>query len=91
MEHLGATDVHVSLSGDVVHTRFYVDDESSAQIIDQHMTMLEKAINDSGYSLTNETVTRNQDIRTTGNKVVDELLGKDLEQSIKRYSFDVKM
>jgi hypothetical protein len=91
MDHLGATDVHVSLSGSVVHTRFYVDDEESANIIDQHMTMLEKAINSAGYSLTNETVTRNQSINSTGNKVVDELLGKDLEQSIKRYSFDVKM
>jgi hypothetical protein len=91
MDHLGATDVHVSLSGDTVHTRFYVDDEESARIIDEHMTMLEKAVNGVGYSLTNETVTRNQSINSTGNKVVDELLGKDLEQSIKRYSFDVKM
>jgi hypothetical protein len=91
MDHLGATDVHVSLSGDIVHTRFYVDDEESAKIIDEHMTMLEKAINGVGYSLTNETVTRSQSINSTGNKVVDELLGKDLEQSIKRYSFDVKM
>jgi hypothetical protein len=91
MEHLGATDVHVSLSGNVVHTRFYVDDEESANIIDQHMTMLEKAMNDTGYSLTNEVVARNTGETSTGNKVVDELLGKDLEQSIKRYSFDVKM
>jgi hypothetical protein len=91
MDHLGATDVHVSLSGDTVHTRFYVDDEESARIIDEHMTMLEKAVNGVGYSLSNETVTRNQSINSTGNKVVDELLGKDLEQSIKRYSFDVKM
>jgi hypothetical protein len=53
--------------------------------------MLEKAVNGAGYSLTNETVTRSQSINTTGNKVVDELVGKDLEQSIKRYSFDVKM
>jgi hypothetical protein len=68
-----------------------VDDEESARIIDEHMTMLEKAVNGVGYSLTNETVTRNQSINSTGNKVVDELLGKDLEQSIKRYSFDVKM
>jgi flagellar hook-length control protein FliK len=91
MDHLGATDVHVSLTGDMVHTRFYVEDEESARIIDEHMTMLEKAVNGAGYSLTNETVTRSQSINTTGNKVVDELVGKDLEQSIKRYSFDVKM
>lgn len=91
MEHLGATDVHVSLHGTSVHTRFYVEDETSARIIDEHMNMLEKAINENGYSLTNEVITREPSLNTTGNMVVDEMLGKDLEQSVKRYSFDVRM
>lgn len=91
MEHLGPTDVHVSFHGTSVHTRFYVEDEESARIIDEHMTMLEKAINDNGYSLTNEVITREPVLATTGNMVVDEMLGKDLEQSVKRYSFDVRM
>lgn len=91
MEHLGPTDVHVSLHGTNVHTRFYVEDEESARIIDEHMTMLEKAIRDNGYSLTNEVITREPALATTGNMVVDEMLGKDLEQSVKRYSFDVRM
>lgn len=91
MIYLGATDVHVSLNGSTVHTRFYVDDEISANIIDEHMTMLEKAINNAGFRLTNEVVTRESKGSSTGNKVVDEVLGTDLEQSIRRYSFDVKM
>ncbi len=92
MEHLGATDVHVSLHGSTVHTRFYVEDEESARIIDEHMTMLEKAINDSGYSLTNEVIAREPSLaKPTTNMVVDEMLGNDLEKSVKRYSFDIRM
>lgn len=91
MEHLGATDVHVSLNGSTVHTRFYVEDEISAKIIDEHMTMLEKAVNESGLSLTNEVITREPSLNKVHNMVVDEMLGSELEQSVKRYSFDVRM
>lgn len=91
MEHLGATDVHVSLSNNIVHTKFYVEDEESARIIDENMRILEKAINDFGYSLTNEVVNRDVSISSSNNKVLDEIVGSNLEQSVKRYSFDVRM
>lgn len=90
MEHLGATDVHISLHGNTVNTRFYVDDEESAKIIDDHMNMLEKAINETGYQLTNEVITRQALEKTSGNMVVDKMMGNDIEQSIKRYSFDIR-
>ena len=90
MDHLGPTDVHVSLRGNMVHTKFYVEDEVSARILDEHMTMLEKAVNDNGFSLSNEVITREPTLNTTVNMVVDEMLGTDLEQSVKRYSFDVR-
>lgn len=91
MEHLGPTDVHVSLSGNVVHTRFYVEDETSAKIIDDHMSMLEQAIHDNGYSLVNETITREPTLALSQNMVVHDMLGQDMERSVKRYSFDVRM
>ncbi len=90
MDHLGATDVHVSLHGTNVHTRFYVEDEISAKIIDEHMTMLEKAINENGFNLTNEVITREPTLATGPNMVVKELIGEDLEKSVKRYSFDMR-
>ncbi len=91
MDHLGATDVHVSLHGSNVHTRFYVEDEISAKIIDEHMSMLEKAINENGFNLTNEVITREPSLATSPNMVVKEMLGEDLEKSVKRYSFDMRM
>ena len=91
MDHLGATDVHVSLHGTNVHTKFYVEDELSAKIIDEHMTMLEKAINESGFNLTNEVITREPTLATGPNMAIKEMLGEDLEKSVKRYSFDIRM
>ena len=90
MEHLGATDVHVSLHGGIVHTRFYVEDEESARIIDEHMSMLEKAINESGYQLTNEVINREASDNKQINAVVNEMFDSELEKSVKRYSFDVR-
>lgn len=91
MDHLGATDVHVSLHGTNVHTRFYVEDETSAKIIDEHMNMLEKAIRENGFSLTNEVITREPTLATAPNMAIKEMLGDDLEKSVKRYSFDMRM
>ena len=52
--------------------------------------MLEKAITQRGFSLTNEVIARTQE-EATKNMVVDEMLDIDLEKSVRRYSFDVKM
>ena len=93
MEYLGPTDVHVSLRGTMVHTKFYVEDEESAKIIDAHMTQLEQAIAENGYSLTNEVIMREPALHpdTEKNAVVKEMFGDDIEKSVKRYSFDVRM
>ena len=93
MEYLGPTDVHVSLRGTIVHTKFYVEDEESAKIIDAHMTQLEQAIAENGYSLTNEVIMREPTLHpdTEKNAVVKEMFGDDIEKSVKRYSFDVRM
>lgn len=91
MDHLGPTDVHVSLHGTTVHTKFYVEDPVSAKILDEHMNRLEKAVAEKGFSLSNEVVMREPSIMANANPVVNEMLGNDMEKSIKRYTFDVRM
>ena len=85
--------MHVSLRGTIVHTKFYVEDEESAKIIDAHMTQLEQAIAENGDSLTNEVIMREPTLHpdTEKNAVVKEMFGDDIEKSVKRYSFDVRM
>ena len=90
MDNLGPTDVHVSLNGDIVSTKFYVEDEESARIIDEHMTMLEKALLTSGYKLNNQTINRQKEEKSSGNMVVQQLTGNEMEKSIKRFSFDMR-
>ena len=91
MKFLGPTDVHVSLHGNNVHTKFYVEDEESARIIDEHMTMLEQAIKETGHTLSNEVITREPALALPENMVTHEMFGDDMEKSVKRYSFDVRM
>ena len=94
MEFLGPTDVHVSLRGTMVHTKFYVEDEESAKLIDAHMNQLEQAVAENGYSLTNEVIMREPTLHpeTEKNAVIKEMFGDDaIEKSVKRYSFDVRM
>lgn len=92
MPYLGATDVHVSLRGTMVHTKFYVEDEISAKLLDEHMTMLEQAVAENGFTLTNEVIMRAPTLHTDTEKnaVIQEMFGDDMEQSVKRYSFDVR-
>ncbi len=91
MEHLGPTDVHVSLKGGIVSTRFYVEDEESAVILTKYMNMLEQAVKEKGYILSNQVITRQPEQEKTSDNIIMNMLGTDLEKSIKRYSFDVKM
>lgn len=91
MEHLGPTDVHVSLKGGIVNTRFYVEDEESAVILTKYMNMLEQAVKEKGYILSNQVITRQPEQEKTSDNIIMNMLGTDLEKSIKRYSFDVKM
>ena len=91
MKLLGPTEVHVSLHGNNVHTKFYVEDEESARIIDEHMTMLEQAIKETGHTLSNEVITREPALALPENMVTHEMFGDDMEKSVKRYSFDVRM
>ncbi len=88
MDHLGATDVKVTLTGSNVHARFYLNDQDSVDIVADNMNMLAKQLADRGFSLTNEVVKRQP--QESVNKVVDEVIDENAEKSIKRYTFDAR-
>ena len=88
MDHLGATDVKVTLTGSNVHARFYLNDQDSVDIITEHMDQLARQLADRGFSLTNEVVKRQP--QESINKVVDEIIDENAERSIKRYTFDAR-
>ena len=88
MDHLGATDVKVTLTGSNVHARFYLNDQDSVDIITEHMDQLARQLADRGFSLTNEVVKRQP--QESINKVVDEIIDENAERSIKRFTFDAR-
>lgn len=88
MDHLGKTDVHVTLTGTNVNARFYLDDQTSVDIVTENINQLAKQLSDRGFSLTNEVVKRQP--QESINKVVDEIIDENAERSIKRYTFDAR-
>lgn len=88
MDHLGATDVKVTLTGSNVHARFYLNDQDSVDIVADNMNTLAKQLADRGFFLTNEVVKRQP--QESINKVVDEVIDENAEKSIRRYTFDAR-
>lgn len=52
MDNLGATDVSVRMKDRKVHTNFYLEDEKSYDLIEEHMTELMQRLQEKGYSCT---------------------------------------
>lgn len=89
MDHLGTTDIKVTLTGTNVNARFYLNDQSSVDIVSENMELLAEKLKERGFSLTDEVIKRKP--QESINKVIDEIIDENAEKSIKRYTFDVKM
>lgn len=88
MDHLGQTDVKVTLTGTNVNARFYLNDQESVDILVNNMDELADALKERGFSLTNEVVKRQP--AESVNQVIDEVIDENAERSIKRYTFDMR-
>ncbi len=88
MDHLGHTDIKVTLTGSNVHARFYLNDEESVELVSKHIPELAKQLGLRGFSLTDEVVKRKAE--ESINKVIDEIIDENAERSIKRYTFDAR-
>ena len=51
MEHLGALDVYVTMQQNKVNTNFTLQDESSLDLIEQHIALLDERLGKRGYDL----------------------------------------
>lgn len=88
MEHLGSVDVHVALRDTKVSTQFYLQDDSILDFIEQNIDMLNKRLENRGYSMNASFIVRDGDKPTN---VMDEILKKDRNISfVTGYSFDVR-
>ena len=88
MDHLGMTDIKVTLTGTNVNARFYLNDQESVDIIADNMGQLAEKLAERGFNLTDEVIRRTP--QESVNMVVDEIIDENAERSIKRYTFDMR-
>jgi flagellar hook-length control protein FliK len=87
MEHLGSTDVSVRMKDKQVKTNFYLPDDSSYKLVEQHLPILEKHLNQKGYTCS---ITMSKDKDTAAS--MEHLIQQDrpVGGTLHRYSFDVR-
>lgn len=86
MEHLGSVDVHVSLTGQNVSTKFYLADDSTLDLIAENIDLLNKRLEKRGYSMSAEFIQREEETN-----VMEEMIKQDKNISVlSGYSFDAR-
>lgn len=87
LDNLGSTDVSVKMSGKNVDTNFYLDDDSSFELIQAHLPELEERLEKKGYQCR---LTVNHENRHVN--FVEDFLKKDQPTAgqLHRYSFDMR-
>lgn len=87
MDKLGATDVSVRMNGRQVKTNFYFEDDSSYNLVEKHLPILEKRLKNKGYDCTVTIANEKRDVNFKENFVKK---GQVTSGSVHRYSFDVR-
>ena len=86
LEHLGSTDIYVTMHGAAVQTDFYLADELSFQLISGFTGQLAERLEQKGYTCEIKVENRKPQKNT-----VQEFLEQEKPQGkLHRYSFDVK-
>lgn len=87
MEHLGSTDVSVRMRSQKVHTDFFMGDDRSFALIQEHMEEFITRLNEKGYQCTIEVKNQEQKV-----DFVEDFMKKDQPGTgiLHRYSFDVR-
>lgn len=86
MEFLGSLDVYVALQDRKVSTKFYLKDDAALDLIAQNIDLLNKRLEDRGYSVNAEFINRDEDTN-----MMDEMLKQNKNISVLAgYSFDAR-
>ncbi|MBE5935380.1 MAG: flagellar hook-length control protein FliK [Lachnospiraceae bacterium] len=86
MNYLGTLDVNITLSSNVVTSRFYVTDDFTKDLLSKNMEQLEYAMLEKGFILNSNVALKEKDINP-----INDFLEKDTPTtSIKRYTFDMR-
>lgn len=89
MEHLGPVDVHVAMQEQKVSTKFYLRDDDMIGFVGEHIHILNKRLEQRGYSMKCEMLCRSQE--DEGKSMIDRITesGKNVTV-LSQYAFDVR-
>ncbi len=90
MEHLGAMDVYVTMQHNKVNTNFTLQDESSLDLIEQHISLLDERLAGRGYTLKAQFQLKEEDEEKNAS-IMQTILSQDKNISVlSRTSFDMR-
>ncbi|MDD6208603.1 MAG: flagellar hook-length control protein FliK [Clostridiales bacterium] len=86
LAHLGSLDVHLTIEGNQVTSKFYLNDEEGKRLLKNNISLLREPLNDQGYTLTSEFLKKDQDF-----DLVKDLIARDAPPAGNiRYNFDIR-
>lgn len=86
MEHLGPTDIHITLTKGNVLAKFYTSDDYSNNLLKNNIDLLDEALARKGYLLQTSFLKWEKNV-----DIVKDIIEKDQPTtSLKRYSFDIR-
>lgn len=85
MDSLGPTDVHLSLLGQNVSAKFYLNDADSQAAVSEELPSLTEALQKKGYSLNAQVMQREKDP-----DIVNDFMNGGGTVSMKRFRFDIR-
>lgn len=89
MEHLGPLDVYVAMQQNRVNTNFTLMDESSLDLIEQHIALLDERLTKRGYNLSAQFSVKEQEEQEDG--IIQTILNQEKNISVlSRTSFDMR-
>ena len=89
LEHLGTTDIFVTLAGNHVSTRFCMTDKESGDLVKSEMPKLTEALAAKGYTLQSEVAVREPEDEATPT-LLEQFLEEHAPGGLNRYTFDIR-
>ena len=89
LEHLGTTDIFVTLAGNHVTTRFSMTDKESGALVKSEMPKLTEALATKGYTLQSEVAVRDPEDDATPT-LLEQFLEEHAPGGLNRYTFDIR-
>lgn len=85
MEALGPTDVYLSLTGNQLNSRFYLNDSAQEALFTEHLPELKETLSEKGFTVNFELAPRKQE-----EDPVRDFLNSHDTSGLSRFSFDCR-